>query len=345
MAKLRSRKFFTHGFAGNCQPRPGTKTDHPKNVIQTGEVVGNQPLCREHLRLSFRVGSLAPARPGQFVHLRPQIVPSLVFRNSALTQADAHDEWVAECTAPMLRRAFSIAGLRRHGRVAELDVIYRVVGVATRRMESLKPGDRVSVLGPLGNAFPIHPGKSQAWLISGGVGLPPMLWLAQSLAEAGKEVIAFHGAQTVDLLALTLDPGATPDCDACRASLSAIEFARTETPVVISTDDGSLGFGGYVGAAMVAYHAANPTDSSDLVVYTCGPEAMMKFVAAYCIRHGIECQICMERDMACGTGLCQSCVVAVRSDSGSDDWHYELCCRDGPVFEASRVVWDTSSSA
>jgi dihydroorotate dehydrogenase electron transfer subunit len=244
----------------------------------------------------------------------------------------------------MLRRAFSIAGLRRNANHTEVDVIYRVVGVATRRMEALRPGDRVSILGPLGNAFPIHPNKSQAWLISGGVGLPPMLWLAQRLHANGKQAVAFYGSQTADLLALTLEPGAQLDCDARRATLSAVEFSKIETPVVISTDDGSLGFHGRIGAATAAYHTANPAGPEDLVVYTCGPELMMRFVAEYCLERGIECHVCMEREMACGTGLCQSCVVAVRSESNRDDWRYDLCCRDGPVFEASRVIWDTGAA-
>jgi dihydroorotate dehydrogenase electron transfer subunit len=243
----------------------------------------------------------------------------------------------------MLRRAFSIAGLRPNANHTEVDVIYRVVGVATRRMEALRPGDRVSLLGPLGKAFPVHARKSQAWLISGGVGLPPMLWLGEGLQEAGKQVLAFHGSQTADLMALTLKPGAELDSEACRATLSAAEFSKIKTPVVISTDDGSLGFHGHIGAAMAAYHDANPVKHNDLVVYTCGPELMMRFVAEYCIGRGIECHLCMERDMACGTGLCQSCVVAVRPESNLDDWRYELCCRDGPVFEASRVIWDTDA--
>jgi dihydroorotate dehydrogenase electron transfer subunit len=111
--------------------------------------------------------------------------------------------------------------------------------------------------------------------------------------------------------------------------------------VVLSTDDGSLGFRGYVGSAMAAYHQANPVAADALVVYTCGPEPMMRFVAEYCVARQIECYVCVERNMACGTGMCQSCVVPVRDTCDRDGWSYRLCCTDGPIFEARDILWET----
>ncbi|UCC31133.1 MAG: hypothetical protein JSU86_02425 [Phycisphaerales bacterium] len=245
----------------------------------------------------------------------------------------------------MLRRAFSIGGLRRADDAVHLDVIYRVVGAATRWMESLSVTDRLSLLGPLGNGFPIHDRKRVAWLVAGGVGLPPMLWLAEALQNAGKHTVAFCGAQTGDLLALTLEPSVRPADDAGRATICCREFAQSGAPVVVSTDDGSLGFRGHIGAAMAAYHQANPVPQDDLVVYTCGPEPMMQFVAEYCIARDLECYACMERAMACGTGLCQSCVVPVRDDTDPDGWRYRLCCTEGPVFDASEIIWEPVGSA
>ena len=189
---------------------------------------------------------------------------------------------------------------------AEIDVIYRVVGTATRWMASLRKGDRISVLGPQGNEFPISSSKRQAWLIAGGVGLPPMLWLAQALYAAGKRTVAFFGAQRGDLIPLTLDPATPTSVDAHTATPSAAEFNESDTGVVISTDDGSVGFTGHVGAALANYHEANPIDTGDVVAYTCGPERMMRYVAEFCITREIECYVCLERTMACGTGMCQS---------------------------------------
>lgn len=239
----------------------------------------------------------------------------------------------------MLRRAFSIADRRAIDGGVEVDVIFRVVGAATRWMASLSVGDSVSVLGPLGNIFPIHDDKPTAWLVAGGVGLPPLLWFSRALQLAGKKTVAFCGAQSADLLALTFAPDNPPDDTARRSTDSAAEFAAHAADVVISTDDGSLGFSGHIGAALTAFHSANPTPADSVVLYTCGPERMMRFVAEFAATHGIECYACTERAMACGTGLCQSCVVPVPDETDADGWRYRLCCTDGPVFNAASVLW------
>jgi len=302
--------------------------------IQTARVHSNVNLCREHFRLTLSVPTFPPARPGQFVHLCPE--HHAVDSNAS---PDQPGTWFLDLTVPMLRRAFSIAGLRRTASGVEIDLIYRVVGTATRWMESLKADDPVSILGPLGNNFPISQCKPLAWLVSGGVGLPPMLWLAEALRAASKQAVAFCGAQRADLFPLNLNPAQPADRTARTATPTAAEFSERGTPVVLSTDDGSLGFRGYVAAAMSAFHDANLVDPQTLVVYTCGPEPMMRAVADFCTARMIECYVCMERNMACGTGMCQSCVVPVHEAAEPDGWCYRLCCTDGPIFEASSLLW------
>lgn len=337
---------------------PGTKQDDGRwpsaRLIQTAVVVENRVLCREHYRLALSVECFPKAAAGQFIHLSPELRCASTGLNDA-APASAHDAWAREYARPMLRRAFSIAGLRRGslgrterggardpatGVPAEVDVIYRVVGAATRWMKSLRSGDFVSVLGPLGNRFPIRRDKRLAWLVAGGVGLPPMLWLAEELHAAGVQTTAFCGVQSASLMPLSLETGVSPDRAGAQATLAATEFARCGVPVVLSTDDGSLGFHGHVGAALQAFAATDPPAADDLVVYTCGPERMMRFVAEFCAARDVECYACMERAMACGTGTCQSCVVAVHDDSDADGWSYRLCCTEGPVFAASQIIWD-----
>ncbi|MCH7884263.1 MAG: dihydroorotate dehydrogenase electron transfer subunit [Planctomycetes bacterium] len=308
-------------------------------IFHTATVVANQALCREHYRLTLRVESFAPSLPGQFVHLCPITPPPGAYPSEPVGDGPVGNDRLSNASRPLLRRAFSIAGLRNAPSGVHLDVMYRVVGSATRWMESLAEGDSLSCMGPLGNSFPIQERRPLAWLVAGGVGLPPMLWLADALHRSGKNVVAFCGARSAELLALTLDPNQPPDHSARRATPSALEFARHQVPVVISTDDGSLGFSGHVGLALAAYVEANRTATDDVVLYTCGPERMMDSVAAFCRARKIECHVCMERAMACGTGMCQSCVVPVRDEADSAGWRYRLCCTDGPIFEAQRVIW------
>ena len=338
---LRFRKFFVGATQVYSELATTIASHRPsESMIQAAFVVANRALCREHYRLTCRVPEFRPAEPGQYVHLSPEVVPPMVDRPDSRPHDGPGDAWVAMRDAPMLRRAFSIAGLETRPDGAHIDVIYRVVGKSTEWMESLRVDDRLSVLGPLGNRFPICRTKRLAWLVAGGVGLPPMLWLAEALRDAGRETVALCGARSADLLALTIDPHQPPAVDAARATMTCAEFSRHGVPVVIGTDDGSLGYHGHVGAALAAYAQANPVAADDVVVYTCGPEPMMRGVADYCSTRGIECHVCMERSMACGTGLCQSCVVRVSDPSDHEGWRYELCCSAGPVFDAVRIIWD-----
>ncbi len=308
-------------------------------IIQTGAIVVNRNLCRDHFRMTLRVPAFGDARPGQFVHLCPLPANSDSYRLDDDPWANSHAGWWSELKEPLLRRAFSVANVVRHAEGVHVDVMYRVVGTSTRWLASLNRGDAISVMGPLGREFPVSPVKQEAWLVAGGVGLPPLLWLASALREKGRRAVAFCGAQSRDLLALDLH-GDAPATDARCAKRSAREFADVSTPVVISTDDGSLGYKGHIGAALSAYAQANPPQSQNLVAYTCGPERMMRYVAEFCSARDIECYVCVERNMACGTGMCQSCIVPVHDPADAAGWRYRLCCTEGPVFDAKTVRWE-----
>ncbi len=323
---------FTHLVYNTTPMTMNAKNEDSRCAIRRGEVVSNVSLCREHLRLTIAVEGFPTPVAGQFVHLSPERRGTCVDGENGCCDS-------LDVGGAMLRRAFSIAGFRAVGRGAEIEVIYRVVGVGTRWMSSLRAGDAVSVLGPQGNAFPIVSDAANALLVAGGVGLPPMLFLSEALRDAGKTTVALCGAQMGDLLAVTIDSTVRLSTTAREATASAVEFAVRGAKVVVSTDDGSLGFKGHVGQALTEFCEANPVAPDDLVVYTCGPERMMEFVAQFCESRGIRCYVCMERAMACGTGMCQSCVVPVRDESDVQGWRYRLCCMDGPVFEAGEVLF------
>jgi dihydroorotate dehydrogenase electron transfer subunit len=162
-----------------------------------------------------------------------------------------------------------------------------------------------------------------------------MLYLADHLSANGDsyKAIAFCGATTRDLLPLTL------------AGPNAAEFTRCGVDSVLCTDDGSHGFHGLVTQALEKYLTTSSLPAGS-VIYTCGPEAMMKRVAAIAAEHGIECQVAVERAMACGLGTCQSCCIRLVRDPQRDgrafagkDWIYKLACTDGPIFRGSELLW------
>jgi dihydroorotate dehydrogenase electron transfer subunit len=241
----------------------------------------------------------------------------------------------------MLRRPFSLAGRRDTDSGVELDVIHRVVGIGTAWLSELKPGDCVHILGPLGNRFTLPGENETAVLVGGGVGIPPMLYLAEKLA--GRHAVAFCGALTRDLIPLTIMGGDDASPDEVAPSLHIDEFAKYGIPSVLTTDDGSYGFRGFVTQALERWLEAN--SSSRPVIYTCGPEPMMKRVADIAAARNIDCQIAVERAMACGMGTCQSCCIRVKKPDPSkpplpgSDWCYRLACTDGPVFRGADLLW------
>jgi len=284
-------------------------------------VLSNTALCREHFKLVLHVECFPPAEPGQFVQILCRDPEDLSFAGGAL-----------------IRRPFSLAGLRRTADGVELDIIHRVVGTGTRWLARLQRGQVVSILGPLGKPFAVASDRPTAYLIGGGGGLPPMLWLAEAVRRAGLRAVAFCGARTADLLPLRRR--AEVVIGAGEPVLAFEEFARFDTPAVVCTDDGSLGVRGMIPDVFERYIEQHAKGADAAAVYACGPEAMLRAVAAVCERRSILCQVCMERMMACGMGTCQSCVVPIRDAADPQGWRYRLCCTDGPVFDSREVVWE-----
>jgi dihydroorotate dehydrogenase electron transfer subunit len=316
----------SHQTAGFSHPRT------PRNQFEA-TVGENALLCRDHYRLTLRVSGFPATKPGQFIQISCQDLeaemgemPELKWSDDRFPQASGMELCEAQA---MLRRPFSLAGRRDNGGVVELDIIHRVVGLATHWLQKLGAGDRVNILGPLGNAFVLPPKGGTALLVGGGVGIPPMIYLAGALAN--HKAVAFAGATTRDLLSLTVQGDQTA------------EFGRHNIPTIIATDDGSLGFRGFVTQALEKYldehRPTNPT------IYVCGPELMMKRVAEIALSRNIPCQVAVERAMACGMGTCQSCCIRVRKPDPAlpplpgKDWSYRLACTDGPIFAADRLLW------
>ena len=315
----------------------------------------NRQICREHYLLRLRIqGQFPVTSPGQFVQLGCGPPDGASARAGFVDrsyewdpgqQVRLHHPELSGALA-LLRRPFSLAGRGDDDRGAWIEIIHRVVGVGTAWLSGLETGDAVDLIGPLGNSFDLPSDKSLALLVGGGVGLPPMFYLAQSLSRAGWDAVGFIGAQSADLLAVTrsadqaVDPQGAP-------TQSVVEFSRYGYPTVVTTDDGSVGLRGLITQGLLNYvQSLSVVDIQRTVVCTCGPNPMMRAVADLALDRGLSCQVCMEQEMACGMGTCQSCVVRIeehdaphaRTDQGRP-WRYRLDCTDGPVFEADSIVW------
>lgn len=273
----------------------------------TAPVVENVKLARDTYRVRIECPELARRiTPGQFVMLR-----------------------LAGCDDPLLGRAFALydtvddAG----GRPAMLDVVYLVMGKMTSRLARYQPGQQLDLWGPLGNGFDV-PVVDRLIMVAGGIGQTPFLALGKQHlgsrdygehpnAAVISRVTLCYGVRTADLLAGESD------------------FREAGIDLRVASDDGSVGHHGFV--TDVLSQLLDKTADESRQVVCCGPEVMMEAVAKVCRNAGAPCQVSLETPMACGIGICFSCVAKVRQEDG--EWDYRRTCVEGPVFDAEQIEW------
>jgi dihydroorotate dehydrogenase electron transfer subunit len=220
---------------------------------------------------------------------------------------------------PLLRKPFSLC--RRSTSEGWIEVLWKIVGKGTRIMSEYRVGESINVLGPLGRGFDIPPGIQKALLVGGGLGVAPLPFLCEDLVNAGKSVVVFLGAKSVDELAF-------------------IEvFKQMDAEVITTTEDGSQGERGLVTDALEDYLNQGPTPNDQWYLYSCGPTGLLNEIIEITERFNIEGQISIETMMGCGFGICMGCPVRVREDY-ADGGLYRLTCVDGPVFNAREVILD-----
>jgi dihydroorotate dehydrogenase electron transfer subunit len=304
------------------------------------EVTSNRQVCDEHWRLTLRAEWFPPAIPGQFVQIHCGSAASVddAKPDSPAGRIERPSGEPDFGRVPFVRRPFSMADVRRDTPDGvEIDILHRAIGPGTRWMATLRPGQRVNIIGPLGHGFRPAAGATLHVLVGGGIGVPPIFWLANELAGRGCATVAICGATQARWLPLAIEGGE----DAAFVGAAAFrvrEFGAS--PVVITTDDGSVGLRGRAIDGLRAVLDGRGGKGGIVAIYACGPAAMLRGVAALAAERGVACQVCLERMMACGMGTCQSCVVRVKDATAEAGWRYRLCCSDGPVFEAGDVVWD-----
>lgn len=249
-----------------------------KAVRNICKVIENKELCQNMYEIVLECPEIAKtARPGQFLHIKAN-----------------------EGLEPLLRRPISISKI--YGEKGHISLIYQILGKGTKSIAALKPGEAIDVMGPLGNGFPVFPGKKCA-VVGGGMGVAPLLELANNLADCD----AYLGFR----------------CDTFKLA----EYKSACKELFIATEDGSMGIRGYVTELMKDIGKYG-------IVYTCGPKLMMKKVKELCEGSSVQCFVSIEERMGCGIGACLVCACKIKEGNA---WHYKKACTDGPVFEAGEV--------
>ncbi len=228
----------------------------------------------------------ADAKPGQFVSLYTNDRSKILPRPISLCEIDKEN--------------------------SRLHLVYRVTGqgTGTDEFSQMKAGDTIPVLGPLGNGFPVEKAEGKkVFLMGGGIGVPPILELAQQLIWEQKQLSAGYR-----------------DCH----TFLREEFEAAGT-LYIATEDGSVGTKGNVMDAI----RENALEAD--VIYACGPTPMLRAIKKYAEENGIECYISLEERMACGIGACLACVCKSREKDAHSNVNNKRICKDGPVFLSTEV--------
>lgn len=210
---------------------------------------------------------------------------------------------------PLLRRPYSV--FRTNGRAGTLTILVRPYGRGSTWLASRPVGTELDVLGPLGNAYTVAPRSRNLLMVAGGVGIAPLVLLADEALARGASVTVLMGA-------------------ADEAGLLGTAHLPNAVEYVVATDDGSRGHHGFVTDLVPSY--ARWADQ----IFACGPEAMFRSLRSVLAPHRLGAkptvQVSMERTMACGLGACLGCVVETRHGM-------QTSCVEGPVYDMDEVVW------
>ncbi len=286
--------------------------DSNRNSIfpEDAEILRREAYAGDQFLLRLKASECARhARPGSFVHLRCD--PRLPMRRPlSIMRASPRDDWI--------------------------ELLYKAVGTGTRLLALKQPGDRLSLLGPIGRPFQAHPEHPRPLLIGGGVGIPPMIFLADTLrsdpqfrpfAVLGSEVpFPFRPRPSQYLV-----PGLPPQVIAAMPLLDDWGIPSRLTSFL----DLPGCFRGYVtDLARIWLKSLEKSARAEVEIFACGPHPMLQAVATLAREFGLPCQVSLEEFMACAVGGCAGCVVRVWTEAGPA---MQRVCVDGPVFDAYAV--------
>ena len=269
-------------------------------------VLKNEPIARDTFRLQFACPAIARAvTPGQFLMLR----------------LEGWDD-------PLIGRPLALydVGHSQAGAPETVEVVYLVMGKMTSRLAKFTAGQSLQVWGPLGNGFPPQE-TDHLIMVAGGIGQTPFVALAKE--HLGLQAYGTRSVTPVNRVTL---------CYGARSAeylAGVADFEACGVEVHVSTDDGTAGHQGFVTDLLEEVLASSRGERTRVVC--CGPEPMMHAVTKMVQQRHVPAQVSLETPMACGIGICFSCVAMIRDEEGRVDYH--RTCVEGPVFDADRVDW------
>lgn len=271
-------------------------TDTSKSIADFRcEVIQNQLLAPSIYRIRFQQPLLAKqVQPGQFINVR-----------------------VHQSAVPLLRRPFSIH--RRHPAEGWFEILFDIRGAGTKILSEASPGQSLSILGPLGNSFEIPAHLRNATIIAGGIGIAPMLFLAETLHQKKIKTECYYGVREASQFCCLDD------------------FMAAGVTLKLATEDGSRGFKGYITHLFLSEIQQHSLLAAETSIFVCGPPAMLRVIQSFAIEKGIPAQLSLEAMMGCGFGVCVGCAVPVRKENNQEP-QYHLVCQNGPVFQAEEVI-------
>ena len=284
------------------------------------KIAENKKVAENFYKIRIESAYLAKnSEPGQFVEVK-----------------------VSDGIEPLLRRPLGVHRISKPG----IELLYEVVGKGTEILSHRKAGEMLDVIGPLGTGFDLSrqtgkPANRQTILVAGGIGVAPLLALAESLTFSVERIAyrkrskiqVFIGAKTKNHIICSND------------------FKKLGCEVRITTDDGSKGHKGFVSELLESFLNAKRYPLNAMI-YACGPVGMLKAVARIAHDAGAKCQVSLEERMACGVGVCLGCPVKIKTLHASvrseaepprrgrfTNDEYKMVCKDGPVFNAEEIIW------
>ncbi len=289
------------------------KPHHATIFVEEAEILSHEAFAGDQFLLRLQAPQCAGrARPGSFVHL--QCSPQRPLRRPiSIMRTSAKDGWV--------------------------ELLYKRVGQGTALLATRKVGESINMMGPIGKPFQIHPERSRPLLIGGGVGLPPMVFLAESIRQ-DKEITPFVILGSEVPFPFQPRPSQTLVTGLPQEVIATMPLLEDwgVTNRLTSQQDLPGCFNGYVtDLARIWLDSLDRDTRSQIEVFACGPHPMLEAVSRLCREYDLPCQVSLEEYMACGVGGCAGCVVQVQEESGTA---MRRVCVDGPVFDARTIFSD-----